>query len=351
MKRWLAIPLAAIVAAIVGVSSYGNPTTNAGTTSAVSIDCDVATGGIQSNCPYAAGTTPVTVGVVFTNNSGASVVLQTFNFTVIHLNDALLFAPNNTNQLDGNPDFTADTTDLGDWACGPPNPDNDLLDPVPGAGSPGQESFLSCFNAVGSGPSIADGASLELGRVTYNVTGTGVEPLTLRDVGVADDTFTEIMSCNPVTTNPGTCNGATLQIGASAATNTPTNTPTATNTPAPTPTACVGASCPTATSQAFVTVTPTPAPGTPTAPAGATPPPGETPGAPGQPTAPGGTTGGGGGGGTITLPDTGSGGDQGSTLLGPNTLLLAAALGLAAMLSGGMWLSAAAAGRRGEDQA
>jgi hypothetical protein len=346
MKRWLAIPLAAIAAGVLAVSLSGETTTEAGTNPwTVSVDCNASTGAIDAPpCAYAAGTTPITVAVVLTNNSGASDNLGTFNFTLVHPDDGLLDAPNNPDPFEGNPNFQVSPTT--DWACSPPAPDDDL-----NPGSPGEETLLSCFNALGSGVAIADGASLVLATVTYNVTGTGVETLTLQDVSVANALFVEIHSCNPEIT-PGTCVNSSVQIGASAATNTPTNTPTSTFTPAATNTPCVGAACPTATPLTFVTVTPTPAPATATPPGGggeptAPPPAGGTPGAPGAPTVPGGTTGGGGQG-PITLPDTGTGsaatGDAPSQLF-----ILAMSVVAVTLLGGAMARTAAAASRRGED--
>jgi hypothetical protein len=172
----------------------------------VLIDCNLAAPGVQSVCNVSNMAATRDVNVVARNNSAAPWTLGTFNFTMIHLDDSRLYAPSIQDFLNGNPDFIGDTTDLSDWACGPGGPDNDLLWPVPGEAAPGQESFISCFNAVGSGPSIAPGGLNPLATVHYNIA-AGADPgsatITLRDVGIADSTFTERGSCNPGSLQPG----------------------------------------------------------------------------------------------------------------------------------------------------
>jgi hypothetical protein len=222
----------------------------------VAVDCDTTTAATDSLCNVnlpapATLAADVTVG----NSTGASAIIGTFNFTLAHgFETTHIDAPNNSDQLNGNPDFMADATDLGDWACGPPNPDDDLNDPPI---DPGEDSFISCFNAVGSGPTLAPGPGhLTLARVNYNTLPGGPQlvPLTLQDTAVADDTFTELMSCNPVVTTPGPCFNAAFNFQ-NAPTNTPTNTPPPgpTDTPTNTPTVTN-----TATNTPLPTDTPTP---------------------------------------------------------------------------------------------
>jgi hypothetical protein len=215
----------------------------------VAVDCDTVAAGDQALCNVnlpapATLAADVTVG----NSTAGAIIIGTFNFTLVHAFDSHLNAANNPDQLNGNPDFMADATDLADWSCGPPNPDDDLNEAPPGADPPdaGEDSFISCFNAVGSGPSLAAGpAHITLARVTYATVGGGPQlvPLTLQDTAVADDTFTEVMSCNPVVTVAGPCfnsafnfqNPPPTDTPEPGPTDTPTNTPTVTNTATNTP--------------------------------------------------------------------------------------------------------------------
>jgi len=325
MRRWLAISMAAIIAVTGSVLSFGgdSPTAHAGIPPNVtwSIDCDTGTAGIQANCVFGSGATvPIAV-----------YVSATTGFNTAGVNTDVDSSPSAGFTQSPAPAPAGAFVDP-DWACSPPPP---------------ADGFISCFTGSDF-KAIPGGNSPQIVfTMSWNATIDGVYDLSLTDTSIADDGFADVGSCNPLTSVAATCNGATIQIGASAATATPTNTPvpaTATSTPCP-----VGApGCATATSQAFVTVTPT---GSPTAPPTNTPAPGTTTTAPttapGQPTAPGGTTGGGGSGPGITLPDTGSNGDGGNStwLIG---LAGVAALG-AAGLAGGLWFNAAANRRRGED--
>jgi hypothetical protein len=199
------------------------------------------------------------------------------------------------------------------------------------------DSFLGCFNPS-AGVALADGASIQLGTVTYNVAGDDVQvtysldSVTVGDVGGG----TEYLSCLSEAPNPA-CTGSSAEVGTVVATATPvpTDTPTV---PPVTNTPCTGASCPTSTPQDYVTVTPTPGGETPTMPAGETPAGGETPGGPPPPTQPGGTTGGGGVR-PITLPDTGAG--DGSSMDWSMAGLFALAALAAGGLAGGAYYMAA----------
>jgi hypothetical protein len=212
----------------------------------VSIDCDTSSISTQDVCNLPVGTLTTTVDVTLSNSTNATYALGTMNFTVVHPTTLNIDAPNDSNAFDGNPDFTADPITT-DWSCGPPNPDDDL----DVAAAPAEESFISCFNSVGSGPTVPnDSSNLRMARIDYNIPNAGVfsEPLTLRDVAISDSGFVEVHSCNPDVTTPGPCFGATINtVLPPTVTNTPTatntvpgatatftNTPTVTNTPAPT---------------------------------------------------------------------------------------------------------------------
>jgi hypothetical protein len=209
----------------------------------VALDCDVTTAAVtDAVCNLPVGTLSTQVDVTIGNSTGADFALGTFNFTVVHLDDTRLDAPNDPDPFNGNPDYTAGPTT--DWACAPPPPDDDLQDPVPGPAAPGEETFLSCFNAIGSGPNVPNGPLHNpLARIDYNIPGgalAGSVPLTLRDVAIADSTFVEVHSCNPGVTTPGPCINTTINL-VDPPTNTPappTDTPTPappTNTPTPVP--------------------------------------------------------------------------------------------------------------------
>jgi hypothetical protein len=201
-------------------------TVDAGGTVHVAVDCDTTDLATDSLCvvPLPGGGS-TTVNVTVGNESGlGDIVLGTFNFNLTHADDSRLDAPAVGAGLDANPDFIADATDLPDWACGPPAPDNDQN---PLVADPGQSSFISCFNGVGTGPTIVDGGShLPLAQVTYNIPLTaavGVVPLVLSKVAVFDDSLSPVHKCLP---------GVDICIdGALSFENAPTFTPTATNTP------------------------------------------------------------------------------------------------------------------------
>jgi hypothetical protein len=321
-------------------------TADAGTTNfSFAIDCDLAAGGIQSSCNPSAGA--YTLGIVGTNTTGITIGVSALQIRVVGDN-APSFVPVVpvscvAPALDCNPDFNQAAIPAGSFNCSapPPLPDEDA-NPLTST------SFLGCNTGSPDAPFWANGETRLMATVSYTAS-DGVGDFTLLDIALYDENFNEVASCNPVIQFEATCSGATVQIGASAATSTPvpaTNTPT----PVVTPTPCAP-NCPTATSEAFVTVTMTPTatvPGAgPTQPpaTGGTPPPGgEQPGPGGE--QPGGNTGGQGRG-PIRLPDTGSG-DSGG--VGALTIALLA-LG-AGVVAGGVYFGAAAAfaGRRkGED--
>lgn len=360
MRRWLAIPVAAIIAVAAGAITWTTaPTADAGapppTAFRFDVDCNTSSGGIQAVCILSQGT--VTVDVVLTNNSGSAVDLGAFGFNLLAgPGGGTTIIPTVPGACDSsgfncNPDFDPAGTvaPAANFACSPPAPNPD----DPALGGPGQSaSTIGCFSA-GPGFTLANGASFVIARVTYTINADGVYALTIDQGSAYDVNFTELGTCAPVIGVDATCADAVIQVGASAATATPTNTFTPvppTNTP--TATCVVGQTCATATSEAYVTVTPTPGPETPTVPASGTTVPGTTPPPPPPPpptggTPPGGTTGGGRPGGSITLPDTGTN-DGGSSNTWMFALAAVAVLGSAGLASG-VWYSAAAARRRGED--
>lgn len=355
MKRWQAIPVAALATIAVGIALSGTlgvqrqasasapPVDN---DFSVSLDCDPATGIIEASCP--AGTGDLDIGVVLQNNSSMPETLNAFNFEVVN-NDTSLFVagPGVDLNKDANPDFNQAALTDPAWSCTlpTPTPDNEFPD------NPAtQHSFLSCISGLDP---IGPGASLLVATVHYNRPAAGNGVFDLANVSFADPAGLTLITCNPTIDVTGPCNSTI--IGAAVPTATPTST--ATNTPLPTATStpCQGASCPTPTSLAFVTVTPTGTPATPTA-AGGTPAPVAT-GPVGQAPPPGGPPGGGAGGGTgrptgtIRLPDTGTGGG-GSTNRGLLALIaLAAAAAGGAAGAGYLRLAVASARRqrRGED--
>ena len=351
MRRWHALPVAALVAFVAGAMLFGIATPrDASAVGGVTleVDCDAVTAGIQTACAPANPAAATDAALVLVNNSGASFELGAFDFTLRSEDDTVLTASaGGAPATDANPDFNdaALNQNGAAWSCTPPSPDNDdqgddlaTDSPITLSNVGFDASFLSCFNASLTGPVIADGSSVVIATVHYTGVSVGVSALNLNRAGVGDVQGIPVVDCTD------DCVSASVNIGGAAA---PTATPTTLDTATPTATAtsCVGAACPSPTSLAFVTVTPTPGPETPTAVSGG----GETPAAPPPPGGgdgggqPGGGTGAGGGR-PITLPDTGSGANGGidwsqATLL---ALLALAAGGVA----GGAYLGATVVNRR-----
>jgi hypothetical protein len=356
MRRWHAVPVAVLTALTVGMALFtnaapvraGNPTPPPTPSFTLSVDCNSTGTGdtsIQSSCSLLSGTTSVTVGIVLTNVTGphdpllllpVDVTPNAFGFTLTAgegLTSTALPAENTAVLGSGNFDCT-----LG----GPPTQDPESL---------------GCFLGIGkTGTTVADGASIVLSRITYNIPGDVGPTFTLTN-GELADTATGILitGCLDGINNANACFDATLSVGGAGVptstptspaaptdTPTPTNTPTATRTPAcnangtATPQGSTLPPCPTNTPQNFVTVTPTPGGETATVPAGT----GETPAPPppgggGQPS---GNTGGAGGR-PITLPDTGSGG--GNSIDWSTASLLALIALAAGGVAGGAYVMAA----------
>jgi hypothetical protein len=202
----------------------------------VAVDCDTSNSSVQDTCNVTLGTLTTNVDVTAGNETGASIQLGAVNFVLSHTDAGILDAPTDIDALNGNPDFTADTTPAG-WTCTPPDPDDDIDDNI----ANGEDSFLSCFNIGLTGDSIPDDTPddtvphNDLARVDYDIPGGGTlgsYPLILSQVTLGDQTLTEVMSCNPVVAVPGACFNATINI-VEGPTNTPPPPPTVTNTPAP----------------------------------------------------------------------------------------------------------------------
>lgn len=354
MRRWHAVPVAALVAVAAGAMLFGSVSPRearalGGVT--LEVDCDAGTAGIQTACNPANAGAVTDAAVVLVNESGAQIELGAFNFSLRNSDDTVITAPQGSGTLDNNPNFNEALSSNGaSWACSPPVPDADDQNedgtadvPVTNGNVGFDASFLSCFNASLTGPLLADGASIVLAVVDYTGLTNGITNLTLT-VGVVGSPAADVLiDCST------DCVGAQVNVGGAAvptATFTPTATATPTNTPIPCDEDCTAT--PTSTSLAYVTVTPTPGPETPTVPPG-----GETPAVPpttgpggGQPTAPGGGTGGSGGR-PITLPDTGAGASGGTDWMQMSLLgLVALTLG---GLAGGAYFAAATAARRRND--
>lgn len=351
MRRWLAIPVAAIIAVAVGAVSWqsGTPAEAGAPPLTFAVDCNTSTVGVQSYCVLSQGT--VTADVVLTNGTGGAVQLQASEFVLTASpGGTTTFVPNvvacSAPALNCNPDFDPTSAFSVAFDCSGsliPSPD------INADGDPGTaQSKLACTTVTfGAFHTLADGASIVLGRVTYTASADSVYALDLNNAAAYDESFGELGTCEPVLNTAAICTDATMQIGASANTPTPVNTATPTSTSTSTPEPCVGAACPTATTLAYRTVTPT---GTITV-AGDTPVPGVATTAPPPPPppaggAPGGTTAGGGRGG-IRLPDTGTGtGTSANDTLSLFTLL---AIAVAAIAGGSLWHSMSAAADRRED--
>lgn len=340
MRRWHAVPLAALVALAVGAGLFGATTPNAaeaGVTAdfTLAVDCDTSTAAVESVCN---NVTPgaYSVNLVLTNNSGAASTVAAFAFGIVGDNTGTL-------SVTAVPDFNEANAAPATFDC-------TLIAPVQDSdpSATGTASSLDCFVAIGSPAAstpIANGQSIVFATVSYNAAAGGAT-FTLDRGTVGSEAGQNLIDCaDPGQTDPfvSLCTGALVGFGQAAPVDTPTPTATATatatatNTSVP-PTPCAS-NCPTSTSLAFVTVTPTP--GTPTAaagsetavptatqPGGTTPPGGQQPG--------GGT--GPGGGRPITLPDTGAGDGGGFDWTATSLMALAAIA--AGLMAGGVYYAA-----------
>ncbi|MBI5285753.1 MAG: hypothetical protein HY874_11745 [Chloroflexi bacterium] len=354
MRRWQAIPVAAVAALLTGVAlfasaplvtTYAAPSAAAPPTDQYYIALDCGSGpGVDCDIPVPASGA-LDVAVKFGNPvaMGGAKNLAAFNFDVYNPNAAQLGVGV------GVPTRNAAFTGL--TSCASPAADDDTG--LYGAGA--TDSFLSCLDPSGAGDTFASGSVTTLGTVHYNVNAVsgGSAALVLFSVSAVDPDGVPVVTCDPtnsppdapIVPDPGTAAGECANVTINF-TGAPTATPTATATPVtvvPTNTPIVG----TPTSLAYVTVTPT---GSPTVPATDTPSAGTTPAATaptggGTGTTPGGGSGAGGAG-PIRLPDTGSGSERGIdwTFAAVAALLALGAGGVA----GGLYFGAAsvAQGRR-----
>jgi hypothetical protein len=202
----------------------------------LSLDCDPATAPVDAACTLpTAGT--VSVDIILRNNSGASSLVAAFSLSISADQNVANPPPAGTctaPKLNCNPDFNQSVLTGPNWVCDPVFADI-LVDPDIAL------STMSCFNAVDP-QLIANGSTLKLATVTYN-TFLGNTNVVLQDVNIADESITEILSCNPEVTLAGDCFNTNLQIGfpptdtpTSTDTTTPSSTPTPTETPTPTDT-------------------------------------------------------------------------------------------------------------------
>jgi hypothetical protein len=175
MRRIAACVLASFVCAAVAVAYFGgskperasaitptpswtNTPTVPPTAFRLDLDCDTSLAGIQSSCQFDIGS-GVDVAVVLSNFSGSPKQVSSFNFDVLNVDDgSLIPIADSGPNLNSNPDFNNALS--GSWGC-------IVADEDIGAGGPGtSQSRLSCASVPGS-HMLANGASVELGRVHY----------------------------------------------------------------------------------------------------------------------------------------------------------------------------------------
>ena len=340
MRKWQAIPVAAVAAFLAGAALFTSvsPVARADPPpQTVSLVCQV-----HADCKFPDGTTSIDVDVVLTNNDVSPVSVSNFNFEVYNGNPAFLTP------------LTPDPTASG-FNCSSPVPvaDNGLY-------TNATDSTVSCINpSTPSGDIIVQPSdTATLGTAHFTAVGPDSVDLILTNVTVGGSFD---LACDPDTGSPpdaptgaglADCTGATVIVGQGGLTSTPAP-PTSTPTPVPpTKTPCV-ANCPTSTSLAYVTITPNAGTQTATAPTAvpATAVPGGPP--PPPPPAGGGTQPGGGAGAggarPVHLPDAGVGGKNSVDWTAAMLLsLLAVAIGGA---TGALYFGAAhiSASRRGRD--
>ncbi len=178
---------------------------------AMSIDCDVQSTGIQSDCATSSG--HYAVDIYLENQGAAAVRLGAWGFEVQSdntvLNPLVPFTCDPSG-LDCNPDFDSQSG-TGAWACAPPLPNVDRN--VAGDDAQLARSWIQCFNGSGDGQIIPGGATMRLGRVTYTAT-NGEVALRIAEGSVYDDNFGEMLSCDPAISMPGSCQGADVAVTA-----------------------------------------------------------------------------------------------------------------------------------------
>ncbi len=216
-------------------------------------DCNPAVG-IQTSCTYPSGTLTVNVDAIVVNDSAPATRIGAGGFDAVVSQlvlDPVIPGSCDPSGFDCNPNFDQ-TAITGAFACSPPAPAPDVnTDPSIA------DSKIGCFNGAADGPIMATGSALRFATVHYNVVADATTPMTVVEGNLYDESFTELLSCNPIVTVPGTCFDAIITIGTPTATATATNTPANTPTPTPTPT---DTATPTATNTPTETPTPTDTP-------------------------------------------------------------------------------------------
>jgi hypothetical protein len=191
------------------------------------------------------GPTTKTVAVTVGNSTSLSPNLGAWGFNLEHPDPGTSLAGQtpacDPSGLNCNPDFN-EAFNTGGWACSPPPPTPDN----PATIEVGQDAFIGCFNGALDGQVLPASPNHEiLAFVYYNIPGTATAqtiPLTITEGSLYDESFGELMSCEPVITTAGACfDGELVLSDPPTPTNTvpapPTDTPTPappTNTPAPT---------------------------------------------------------------------------------------------------------------------
>ena len=155
--------------------------------------------------------------------------------------------------LNCNPDFN-EAFAAGAWDCSAPPPEADAV----ATSEPGQDSLISCANATSSGQTLPnDNVHRAMAAVHYQVQAgalPGTVNLSITNGSLYDESFGELMSCNPTINTEGGCFAGDVTLA-----DPPTVTPTPTNTtgPSATPT-----NSPTVTNTPTNTATSTPVPPT-----------------------------------------------------------------------------------------
>lgn len=125
MRRWQAGLLAIVASVVVGAASIHSGVEAGTDPYDIVVDCDPSAGGIQTSCNPAGSPATVAVDVVLQNNSGASVAVAAFNFSLLGNNQGL-FTPVVPGvclppALACNPNFNEGLAGVG-WSCSPPPP-------------------------------------------------------------------------------------------------------------------------------------------------------------------------------------------------------------------------------------
>jgi hypothetical protein len=208
------------------------------TTFTMSIDCDVQSAGIQTNCDVPLGASGLDVAIVATNIGDVPHSFGAFNFNLHDsVNARLSPLPGIEPPLDGNPDFN--NALAASWDCGP------IIADTGEDGAASSVSVLWCYltGDYEHHPVVAAGESVMLAVVHYGIpvdATAGSSELRLGFVAMygGEPSFDELGSCDPELVQPIACGTATVNLIGSVTATPPAGTPTpsATTTPTPTPT-------------------------------------------------------------------------------------------------------------------